>query len=319
MKATSQNSPRVLVSCPPMLGMIETFQARFSSLGITVEAPPVVQTLSEAELIKILPEVDGWIAGDDPANVRTLEAGAGGRLRALVKWGVGVDNVDFAAAKRFGIRVAHTPGVFGQEVADIAMHYITGLARETFYVDREIRLNRGWPKPQGISLAGRAVALVGYGDIGRQLARRLAAADMKVLVYDPYYRPSPGEKIDMAIWPERLDTADFVVFTCPLTKETYHLFNQSTLSLVKPGVRIVNVSRGSVVSEQALIEGLRRQIIHSAALDVFETEPLPENSPLRDFDRCIFGSHNASNTRDAVERVSHQAIDLLTELLELVA
>lgn len=312
---TMEPSARVLVTCPPMLGAIDSFRTRFNERGIALVAPPVVQTLSEGELIALVPSVDGWIVGDDPASAEVLEAGAAGRLRALVKWGVGVDNVDFDAARRLGIRATNTPGVFGREVADLAMHYLTGLARETFRIDREIRLQHAWPKPRGISLAGRTVALVGFGDIGKQAARRMLAADMRVVAYDPAFRPEADLRVEHAHWPERLAEADFLVFACPLTALTRHLFNEDLLERLKPGVRVVNVGRGPVIKESALVQGLRRGIVHSAALDVFEEEPLAPNSPLREFERCIFGSHNASNTEDAVLRVSHRAIDHLFAFL----
>ena len=134
--------------------------------------------------MELVPQYDGWILGDDPATFRVFEAGRQGRLRGVVKWGVGVDNVDFQAAATFGIPVGHTPGMFGDEVADIAMAYVAGLARETYRIDRDVR-GGGWPKPRGISLAGKIVALVGFGNIGRSIARRLIAAKMRVIAYDP--------------------------------------------------------------------------------------------------------------------------------------
>ncbi|WP_296819939.1 phosphoglycerate dehydrogenase [Brevundimonas sp.] len=307
---------RVLVTCPPMLGLIDRFRDRFAERGIELDAAPVVQTLSEAELIERLPRYDGWIAGDDPANARTLGAGVQGRLRAVVKWGVGVDNVDFEAAKALGLNVVNTPQVFGREVADVAMAYVLGLARETYRIDREIRLNNTWPKPPGVSTWNKTAAVVGFGDIGRQTAKRLLACDMKVIAYDPFFAPFEGVEVEGAEWPQRLEEADFLVFTCPLNAATRHMFNASILPRLKPGVRIVNVSRGPVIDETALLEGLNSGLIHSAALDVFEDEPLAPDNPLRAFDRCIFGSHNGSNTADAVERVSHVAIDKLFALLD---
>ncbi|MGA0608378.1 phosphoglycerate dehydrogenase [Phenylobacterium sp. VNQ135] len=302
---------RVLVTCPPMLRMIDEFRPIFADRGAELVAPDVVQTLTEEQLIELLPTFDGWISGDDPATERVLTAGVAGRLRGLVKWGVGVDNVDFEACRKLGLQVAHTPGVFGREVADIAMGYVIGLARETFRIDREIREKKTWPKPSGISLEGKVVALVGFGDIGRATARRLLASDMIVHAYDPGAPETPDLEVTRLAWPERLEEADFIVFTCPLNEATRGMFNADTLNLVKPGVRLVNVGRGPVVVTDALIEGLRDGRIHSAALDVVEVEPLAPDSPLRDFDQCIFGSHNASNTADAVRRVSHKAIDLL--------
>ena len=302
---------RVMVTCPPMLGMIDSFRPRFAEKQVELIAPKVVQILSEDELIDLVPGVDGWIVGDDPASERVLTAGTAGQLKAVVKWGVGVDNVDFKAAERLGLKVSNTPGVFGREVADLAMHYVGGLARETFFIDRDIRQNNGWPKPSGISLAGRTAALVGFGDIGRQTARRLLAADMRVIAYDPMFRPDAAIPVEEGHWPEQLETADFLVFTCPLNPQTQHMFNFGLLPKLKPGVRVVNVGRGPVVEEPALIEGLKTGVVHSAALDVFEVEPLPKDSPLRTYDRCIFGSHNGSNTRDAVRRVSNTAIDMM--------
>lgn len=306
---------RILVTCPPMLRRIDEFADHFARRDMDVHAEPVVQILTEEQLIALLPGFDGWIAGDDPATEAVLRAGVAGRLRGLVKWGVGVDNVDFEACKRLDLKVAHTPGVFGREVADVAMNYVGGLARETFRIDREIRLANAWPKPAGISLADRTVALIGFGDIGRQTARRLLASDMKIIAYDPVAPDQPDVPAERAVWPDRLGEADFVVFTCPLTDQTRAMFNHATLPLLKRGVRVVNVARGSIIVTDALVQGLTSGVVHSAALDVFEVEPLEADSPLRAFDRCIFGSHNGSNTEDAVRRVSNMAIDLLAEFL----
>ncbi|TRO95893.1 phosphoglycerate dehydrogenase [Glycocaulis profundi] len=302
---------RVLVTCPPMLGMIDEFRDRFAGKSVELVAPEVVQTKSEDVLIDLLPGFDGWIAGDDPATARVLEAAVAGRLKGMVKWGVGVDNVDFAAAKRLGLPVSHTPGVFGREVADVAMNYVGGLARQTFLIDRQIRADKTWPKPRGISLAGKKAGVVGFGDIGRNTARRLQAAEMEITVYDPAYAPVEGIRAEARAWPEGVEEMDFLVFTAPLNDATRHMFDETVLDRVKPGLRLVNVGRGPVVKESALLEGLRDGRIHSAALDVFEEEPLAPDSPLRTFDRCIFGSHNGSNTEDAVRRVSHMAIDQL--------
>lgn len=307
----------VLVTCPPMLGMIDSFRPRFAKAGIDLVAPNVVQIMTEDELCDILPGMDGWIIGDDPATARVLEAGKAGNLRACVKWGVGVDNVDFNAAESLGLKITNTPGVFGKEVADVAMNYVSGLARQTFLIDREIRTQKAWPKPSGISLAGKTVALVGLGDIGLETAKRLLAADMKVIAYDPFAKTPADLSVEREDWPNRVAEADFLVFTCPLTNDTRHMFNTDLLASLKSGVRVVNVSRGPVIDENALIKGLNENTVHSAALDVFEVEPLPDGSPLRSFDRCIFGSHNGSNSSDAVARVSETAMDLLFGFLEI--
>jgi len=307
--------PNVLVTCPPMLAMIDEFAADFEQARLDSTPARVTQTLSEDELIRLVPKYDGWIIGDDPATRRVVEASAAGKLRAAVKWGVGVDNVDFDAFSDFNIPVENTPGVFGGEVADVALTYTLGLARETYRIDREIRLNNAWPKPSGISISGRTVALVGFGDIGAQTAKRLLACGAKIIAYDPYFKPAAGIEVEHADWPNRLEEADFLIFTCPLTADTHHLFNRDLLSKLKTGVRIVNVARGPVIQEAALVEGLNSGVVHSAALDVFEVEPLAQDNPLRGFDQCIFGSHNGSNSADAVQRVSRIAIAKIARFL----
>jgi len=298
-----------------MLGMIEAFRGEAAALGLELVAAQVTQTLSEAELCEQLPGFAGWIIGDDPASRRVFAAGQAGQLRAAVKWGIGVDNVDFAACKDLGIPIINTPGMFGAEVADIAVGYVIGLARHTFEIDRGVRAG-GWPKPRGVSLAGKTVALIGFGDIGRNTARRLLAADMAIIAYDPFADPaSVAAPVQLAAWPERLEEADFLVVNCALTDSSFHLVDAAALERIKPGVRIINVGRGPVIDEQALIAGLESGRVHSAALDVFETEPLPADSPFREHERCIFGSHNASNTEDGVVRTSLEALKRLAGFL----
>lgn len=309
---------RVLVTCPPMLGMMDVFRPLFEAKGIELATPDVVQVLSVEELKRLVPQHDGWIIGDDPATREVFAAGRQGRLRAAVKWGIGVDNIDFAACRDLGIPITNTPNMFGGEVADIAVGYVIGLARETFAIDRGVRQG-AWPKPCGISLAGKTVALIGFGDIGKNTAKRLAAADMTIIAYDPAVNEVNGQNsVAIAKWPERLEEADFLVVTCALTSSSFHMVNKDTLLRTKQGARIVNVGRGPVIDESALIDALESGQVYAAALDVFEQEPLPRHSPLRQHPRCIFGSHNASNTADAVARTSRIALNALCNFLGIV-
>lgn len=309
---------RILITCPPMLGRMEDFRLFFAKAGVETVTPEVVQTLSEEELIRLLPEMDGWIIGDDPATDRVFRAGVAGNLKAAVKWGVGVDNVDFKACARLDLPITNTPMMFGAEVADIAINYVIGLARQTFWVDREVRKGN-WPKPAGISLSGRKAALIGFGDIGKAAASRLLALGMEVAVYDPFATTTSADHANYKFpaFPEELDLADFVVITASLTPESRHMINAASIAKMKKGVRIVNVSRGPIIDEQALIDALESGQVHSAALDVFEQEPLPAGSALRRFDRCIFGTHNGSNTVDAVQRASKKAIEYLFNFLDI--
>ncbi len=286
---------RILITCPPMLGRIDDFRPLFEKKGIELVTPKVVQIMSQDELVQLVPEVDGWIIGDDPATERVFAAGKNGRLKAAVKWGVGVDNVDFAACAKLGLPITNTPFMFGAEVADIAISYIIGLARQTYWIDRQVRAGH-WPKPAGISLAGRTAALIGFGDIGKAAASRLLALGLEVQVYDPVAPHSLSDETHYTFlnYPEGLGVADFVVVTASLTPSSRHMVNDQTIAMMKDGVRIVNVSRGPVIDEQALIRGLSSGKVHSAALDVFEEEPLPADHSFWQTPNLLITAHTAA-------------------------
>ena len=308
-------SLKILVTCPPMLKQINRFNDIFSNLDMDVTAPKVIQTLTEKELLSLVPKHDGWIIGDDPATYEVFLAGKSGDLKAAVKWGIGVDNVDFSACKELSIPITNTPGMFGAEVADLAMCYILGLARDAFYIDREIRKGN-WPKPSGLSLQGKTLGIIGLGDIGQNISKRAFAHDMKILGWDPYIKSTPNyiEKVNQ--FPHKIDKCDFIVFACALTENNHYLFDENLLKLLKPGVRVINISRGQLIKESALILGLDSGLIESAALDVYEDEPLKADSKLLNHPKCILGSHNGSNTVEAVHRASLHAINLLYNMLK---
>jgi D-3-phosphoglycerate dehydrogenase len=299
-----------------MLGMIDEFRPVFEENGIEIDAPDVVQVMSEDELISIMPKYDGWIIGDDPATRQVFESGKAGNLKAAVKWGIGVDNVDFKAADEFGIKIINTPDMFGAEVADTAMSYLVALARSLFWIDRKVR-DGGWPKPRGISLKGKTVGLVGYGDIGKNTAKRMLAADLNIILYDPAFNIDENDSIISSEWPNRLDECDFLVFTCSLNEFNRHMLNESALNMCKQGIYVINVARGPLINENDLIAALKSGKVSAAALDVMEDEPLPMESPLREFEYCIFGSHNGSNTVDAVRTASFEAMSILFKFLKV--
>lgn len=302
-----KGQPKVLVTCPPMLKQIHQFAETFAELGWEVTAPEVEQVLSVSELVKLVPEHDGWIIGDDPATSDVVAAGKSGRLKAAVKWGVGIDNVDLAAFSDAQIPIDNTPGMFGNEVADNALGYIIALARQTYQIHDGVRQG-AWPKPTGQSLLGKVCGLVGFGDIGQQLERRLVACGMEVVIYDPACRDDSRA----ASWPQGLEACDYLCFTCALNEHNYHMLDAQILGEhCKPGVRVVNVARGPLIDEGALENALLSGRVDSVALDVFEVEPLPGDSKLRQHERSIFGSHNSSNTHEAVLATSYRAIELL--------
>lgn len=291
-----------------MLKQIEAYRHIFEEKNVELVAPSVVQVMSENELIELVPQMDGWIIGDDPATERVFKAGVEGNLKAAVKWGVGVDNVDFDACKKLNIPITNTPGMFGNEVSDVAIGLMLNLTRKLHVIDREVRRGN-WVKPVGNSTAGKKVGIVGFGDIGKSIGRKLKAFEMDVIAYDPGAESEYG--IPLTTFPNEIEELDYLFLACALNKSTYHLIGADVLNQLKETAIIVNVSRGPLIDEQALISCLRENKIGGAGLDVFEIEPLDISSELMQLDNCFFGSHNGSNTKEAVDKTSLKAINLL--------
>jgi D-3-phosphoglycerate dehydrogenase len=243
------------------------------------------------------------------------------RLRIISKWGIGIDAIDLEAARELGIRVTNTPGVFGDEVADVALGYLIMLARRLHVIDHEAR-HGGWAKPVGTSLAGRTLGVIGLGDIGVAVARRGLAIGMRVIgVETDPARAEAAAALGVAVTDlaTLLAEADAVSLNCPLTPQTWHLLDGDRIASMRRGAWIINTARGALIDEQALIAGLESGHVGAAALDVFEVEPLPADSPLRRFEQVVLGSHNGSNTAEAVHRTSVKAIDNLIRGLDEVA
>jgi D-3-phosphoglycerate dehydrogenase len=315
---TMMDKMKILVTCPPMLKQIDEFRYIFEEKGIELITPEVVQVMSESELIDLVPTVDGWIIGDDPATEKVFTAAKAGNLKAAVKWGVGIDNVDFKACEKLEIPITNTPHMFGGEVADLALTYLLGLARDSYYVHEEVKKGN-WVKPSGFSVAESTVAVVGLGDIGQSTIRRLKGFDVTILAYDPFANQTAEELGIEGIYnfPNQIEKADFIILTCSLTPSSKHIINKESINRMKDGVRIINVSRGPLINEADLIAALKTGKVKSAALDVFEEEPLSLSNELLSFKQNIFGSHNGSNTKEAVRRASHVAINKLFGFLNL--
>jgi len=299
---------RVLVTCRQMQNVMDEFQPRFDAAGIEVVQPEVVQQPSEEELAGMIGDFDGMIAGDDPLSASVLEHS--GKLRVISKWGVGTDGIDKDAAAARGIAVTRTPNVFGDEVADVAIGFMAILARQLHRLHNSVVAGE-WMKHEGMSLSDKTLGIVGLGDIGRGVARRGAGFGMTLLGYD-IVEPDAAT-LALGLSPASLDellaASDVIVLCCPLTPETRHIIDAEALAKTKRGVHLINVARGPLVDEPALVEALASGQVGAAGLDVFESEPLPADSRLREFEQCVFGTHNGSNTREGNLRASARAVD----------
>ena len=302
---------RILVSCVQLQRTLAEHRQRLDERNAELVVPEVRQQLTEAELLDLIPGVDGMIAGDDHLTRAVLERAE--RLKVVSKWGVGTDAIDLVAAEELGIRVTNTPGMFGEEVADVAIGYLIMLARHLHATDRAVRAG-DWAKPEGVSLGGRTLGIIGLGHIGQAVARRALAMGMRVTgsEVDPANSARAALLgVEVTDLESLLADADVISLNSPLTPETRHLLNAESLALMKHGAWIINTARGGLIDEPALISALASGQVAAAALDVFEVEPLPPESPLRGFEQVILGSHNGSNTVEAGRRTSERAVDNL--------
>lgn len=307
------SEPLILVTCRQMQVELPRHRGRIEELGYEVQAPDLGgrQQFTADELLEFKSRLVGIIAGDDQLSREFFEGAS--QLRTVIRWGIGMDSVDHDAARQHGVTVRNTPGVFGREVADSAFGYIITLARGHIAVDVAVRKGE-WPKVEGSTLAGSRLGIVGLGAIGREIAKRAQGFEMDVVAFDPFVDEAPPN-VSLTDLDQLLETSRFIVLACPLTPTTFHLIDADRLKLMRPDAFLVNVARGSVVSEPDLIDALKSGSLAGAGLDVFEVEPLPRESELRSLPNVVLGAHNASNTREGVVRASTTAVDYLIEEL----
>lgn len=301
--------PTVLLSAPYMIPYISRFRPVLERRGLEVIVPDVQERMEEDQLLRYAGQFDGAICGDDRFTARVLAACAP-RLKVISKWGTGIDSIDSQAAERLGIQVCRTPNAFTLPVADSVLGYMLAFARRLPWMDRDIKSGE-WHKIPGVSLSEKTLGVVGVGNIGKAVIRRVRAFGMRILGSDiieiaPDFILENG--VEMTSLEDLLRRADFVSLNTDLNPTSYHLINASTLAMMKPGAVLINTSRGPVVEEAALIAALQANRIGGAALDVFETEPLPPDHPLLSMDNVMLAPHNANSSPAAWERVHQNTV-----------
>jgi len=310
--------PKALITCMHLQRHFAKFRAEFDAAGVEPVLPPIPgQQFGAEDMERLLPGMDSIIAGDDAITREAIAAAKAKGLRAVIKWGIGTDGIDKVAAAELGIPVYNTPGVFGDEVADLGMAYLLSLLRGLHRMDASVRQG-GWLKVEGRSLSGLVAGVVGLGSIGRAIARRCAAFGMEVIGSDEQAIDAltlEGAHVKQVPFTALLSRADVVLIACNLTATNRHLFNEDAFAQMKRGSYLVNVARGPLVKESALIAALQSGHLAGAGLDVFEVEPLPEDSPLKAMENVVLGTHNGSNTVDAVNRVNRMTVDILFDVL----
>ncbi len=306
--------PTVLLSAPYMLPFVERFRPVFTRHGIDLILPEVHERLEEADLLKYAGQFDGAICGDDRYTPRALEACAP-RLKVISKWGTGVDSIDQPTCVRLGIKLGRTLNAFTLPVADSVMGYILAFARRQPWMDREMKAGK-WQKLPGKSLSECTLGIIGVGNIGKAVARRARAFGMTVLgtdivEIDHVFIAETGIQIMNIEY--LLSNSDYISINSDLTPSSRHLINAETLAHVKPTAVLINAARGPIVKEADLIAALQAGKLGGAALDVFEVEPLPLDSPLLKMDNVMLAPHNTNSSPAAWERVHWSTIKNLLD------
>src|SRR4051812_25565998 len=242
-----------------------------------------------------------------------------GRLRAVVRAGVGVDNIDVAAATRKGIVVMNTPGGNTVSTAEHTVAMMMTLARHIPAADQSLHGGK-WERGKlvGTQLAGKTLGVVGLGRIGREVARRAAGLDMKVVGYDPFLAPAAAGQLGIetvAGLDELLPRVDYLTVHTPLTDETRDLIGAPQLGMLREGARVINCARGGIVNEEALAEALRSGHLAGAALDVFVQEPPPADHPLLGLPNVVVTPHLGASTVEAQLSVAREAAQLMADYL----
>ncbi len=301
-------SPRVLVTDPIHDDALEILRRRYEV---------VVRDVAPDELPELVEGFDALIVRSRTKVTRevlTRDAG----LRVVGRAGAGVDNIDVEAATERGILVVTASGGNSQSVAEMTVGLMLSLARRIPEADRMTKAG-GWEKArfQGSELAGKVLGLVGSGRIGSLVARICQDLGMETVAYDPYIEPVEAQ--ERGIWLASLEQvvkrADFVSVHAVLTEETHHMLSRPQLALMKPTAYLINVARGPIVEEEALVEALEAGQIAGAALDVFEREP-PAGSPLLEMENVVLTPHIGAATEEAQRRTGLLVAEQVTKALE---
>ncbi len=271
------------------------------------------------ELLAVVGDADAILTQFAPVNAQVIAAMK--KARIIVRYGIGVDNVDLQAAKERGIPVCNVPDYCIDEVADHTLAFILGLTRQVVANCLHVRGGRwglAYPLSQMKTLRDLVVGVVGFGRIGSEVVQRLMSFQGKVRVFDPVVKPEvierSGAKTTGSL-DDLLAQCDIITLHCPSTAQTRRMINADRLARMKPGSILVNLARGDLIETPALLNALQSGHLAGAALDVFDTEPLPAEHPLQQMPNVIVSSHIASTSLKAARMLRETAAELVSKRL----
>lgn len=307
---------KILITAPYFVPVVGEYRDLLADYDLII--PKVSERMSEKELLALaeLPEIVGVIAGDDKWSRKVLSKAKS--LRVLSKWGTGIDSFDRQACEEFGVEIKNTPNAFSEPVADTVIGLMLTFARNLQVMDRAIK-NGIWEKVPGVSLRESVIGVIGVGNVGKAVVRRVIAFGGEVLGHDivePESEFVAETEIKMVSLDELLSKSDYVSLNCDLNESSFHLMGEKEFAQMKSSAVVINTARGPLIDEEALVWALENQIIAGVGLDVYEEEPLPKKSKLRKFDNVVLGSHNSNSSPMAWDRVHKNTVFNLLTVLE---
>ena len=270
--------------------------------GAQVIENPNGRPMTREELLAVIGDIDGVVVGVDTWNEEIFAHAP--KLRAMARFGVGVDNIDLAAAKAHGIQVTNAKGMNSNPVAELTVGLILGTLRNVPAFNASIREGK-WDRFMGRDLAGMTVGLLGFGDIAQRVAKKLSGFDVPICAYDlyPNLEKAKALNVEMVSMEEVLRRADVVCMHLPSLPSTHHIMNERTFGMMKDGSYFINTARGALVDETALAQALRSGKLKAAAVDVFEQEPVRRDNPLLALPNLFATPHTAAETYDTYHNV----------------
>jgi len=266
------------------------------------------------ELLPLLDGVDGYIAGLDYITSDVVKR-MPPSLKVISRYGAGYDRVDLAACKEKGIVVTNTPGANATAVCELAFGLILSVARDIPNLHKAVESGE-WPRANGMELAGKTLGIIGLGAIGKKLALRAAAFEMKVMAYDPWLDKGfvDSHEIVSCELDEMIENSDVISLHVPLNEKTYHLINRERIQKMRDGAIIINTARGGLIDETAAAEAVKSGKLRGLGIDAFETEPLTE-SPLKGLPGVIFTPHSGAHTAEAISCMGTMSVQNLIDVL----
>lgn len=310
---------KVLISAPYMHREKEKVLRMLEKYSFEAEWIPVEERLEEEHLLPVIAKYDAIICGDDRITEKVIDAAI--NLKAIVKWGTGIDSINKEYAEKKGIKVFRTPNAFTDPVADstlgLMLNEVRGIARNDF-----VFKNGGWQKPPGFMLKEKVIGIIGFGNIGQAVAKRIVPFGAKVLVNDiKELDPELLESLSVtnATKDEIFSACDIITIHTDLNPTSHHMLTAETFKKMARKPYIINSARGPLIKEDDLMAALHEGQISGVGLDVFEHEPVSLESPLRSMVNVTASCHNTNSSPSCWDRIHLNSLAMVAEGLGIAA